>query len=224
MLSETRCCLFETCLQKSKARAKTGHLYGKATGNDLCLKVGWTRVSVGSAKSVIWIDVDTHMASACRLYWGRTQQRSNDLSSEKKMPLILMPENSDPPHMSQCLWNCCPSAGPQSGWVQVSPCTDSLRGQPWTPGTPPHSATIPVGFYSLKLWWLFFLALEPWAWGPGVGLGFSLFRGGLHSWDIPIDFYSPHSDVGPAHSASLPLLPVSCVFFIISLLVGLLFS
>ena len=34
-----------------------------------------------------------------------------------------------------------------------------------------HSATIPTGFYSQKLWGLLFPPLEPWSGGPGVGLG-----------------------------------------------------
>ena len=49
---------------------------------------------------------------------------------------------------------------------------------------------------------LVFLALEPWAGGPGVGMG-------------PLDpeislpnFYPPHMDVGPACYVSVPLLPV----------------
>ena len=33
------------------------------------------------------------------------------------------------------------------------------------------TVSIPTGFYSLKLWRLIFLALEPWAGAPGVGLG-----------------------------------------------------
>ena len=33
------------------------------------------------------------------------------------------------------------------------------------------TTSIPAGFYRQKLWGLVFLALEPWAWGPVVGLG-----------------------------------------------------
>ena len=46
------------------------------------------------------------------------------------------------------------------------------------------------------------MALEPWAGGPDVRLG-------LLAPKIPLpNFYPPHKDVGPAHFASLPLLPV----------------
>ena len=57
-------------------------------------------------------------------------------------------------------------------------------------------------FYSQKLWGLIFLLLEPWAQGPGVGLG-------LLAPEIALpNFYPPHMDVEPAHSACLPFLPV----------------
>ena len=46
------------------------------------------------------------------------------------------------------------------------------------------------------------LALEPWAMGPGVGLGLLAPKISLPN------FYPPHVDVGPAHSMSPPLLPV----------------
>ena len=40
------------------------------------------------------------------------------------------------------------------------------------PGAPAASTdSIPTGFRSQKLWRLIFLALEPWAGGPGAGLG-----------------------------------------------------
>ena len=71
-------------------------------------------------------------------------------------------------------------------------------------GAPEVSSTnsIPTGFYSLKLWGLIFLALEPWAVGPGVGLG-------LFTPEISLlDFYPPHVDLGPAYSTFLPFLPI----------------
>ena len=58
------------------------------------------------------------------------------------------------------------------------------------------------GFCSQKLWELIFLALGPWAAGHGMGLG-------LLAPEISLlNFYPPHLDVGPACSASLPLLSV----------------
>ena len=47
-----------------------------------------------------------------------------------------------------------------------------------------------------------FLALEPWAGGPGVGLGLLAPEISLPS------FYLPHMVVGPIHSTSVPFLPV----------------
>ena len=48
----------------------------------------------------------------------------------------------------------------------------------------------------------YLLALEPWAWGPGVQLG--LLAPGI---SLP-NFYPPYMGVVPVHSASSPLLPV----------------
>ena len=48
----------------------------------------------------------------------------------------------------------------------------------------------------------FFLALEPWAWGPGMRLG-------LFAPEISLpNFYVPHMGEGLARSMSAPLLPV----------------
>ena len=69
---------------------------------------------------------------------------------------------------------------------------------------PAFSSTdsISTCFCSQKLWGLIFLSLEPWAEGPGVGLGDL-------TPEIPfLNFYLPHVGVGPAHSVSPPLLPV----------------
>ena len=63
--------------------------------------------------------------------------------------------------------------------------------------------SIPAGFCSQKLWGLIFLALEPWAREAGMGLGL------LASEIALLNFYTPHVDVGPAHSMPVPLLPVS---------------
>ena len=77
----------------------------------------------------------------------------------------------------------------------------SLRGAAWAPEVS-STNSIPDGFCSLKLWGLIFLALELWAGGPGVGLGLLAPKISLPN------FYPPDVDVGPAHSVSVPLLPV----------------
>ena len=71
-------------------------------------------------------------------------------------------------------------------------------------GAPAVSSTDSVlnGSCSQNLWGFIFLALEPWAVGPGVELG-------LLTPDIPLlNFYPPHMGEGPACSAPVPLLPV----------------
>ena len=77
----------------------------------------------------------------------------------------------------------------------------SLRG---TDGAPEVSSndSVPAGFCSQKLEGLIFLALEPWAGGPGVGLGLLVPKISL------LNFYQPNVDMGPACCTSLPLLPV----------------
>ena len=62
--------------------------------------------------------------------------------------------------------------------------------------------SIPTGFCSQKLCGLIFLALEPWAGGPGVGLGLLVPKVSL------LNFYPLHLDVGPSLSTTLPLLLV----------------
>ena len=71
-------------------------------------------------------------------------------------------------------------------------------------GAPEISSTdsIPTGFCSQKLWGLIFLALEPWAGGPSVGLEL------LTPKIFLLNFYPPHMGEGPVHSTSVPLLPV----------------
>ena len=75
---------------------------------------------------------------------------------------------------------------------------EELLGAPEVPSTD----SIPAGFCSQKLYRLIFLALEPWAGGPDVGLGLLTYEISL------LNFYPPDVDVGPAHSVSVPLLPV----------------
>ena len=60
--------------------------------------------------------------------------------------------------------------------------------------------SISAGFCSQKLWRLIFLALEPWVGGPGMDLGLLVLKISLPNFI--------HVGVGPAWSASAPLLPV----------------
>ena len=88
--------------------------------------------------------------------------------------------------------------GSESEWV--SPCVGSLRGTAWGSSSFFHQLN-PLWFCIQKLWGLIFLALEPWTGGLVWGPDSSLPR-----------YPSPtfiHVGVGPAHSASVPLLPVS---------------
>ena len=63
---------------------------------------------------------------------------------------------------------------------------DPLKETAWDFRSPlSPSATIPTDLYSLKLWGLLFLTLEPWAGGPCVGLGALTPQGGICSQDIP---------------------------------------
>ena len=48
-------------------------------------------------------------------------------------------------------------------------CVGSLRGTAWAAAVSSTDST-PAGFCS-QMWELIFLALEPWARGPGVGMG-----------------------------------------------------
>ena len=73
---------------------------------------------------------------------------------------------------------------------------------------PPHSATLPAGFYIQN-----YGHFSSWHWNPGLrglvwGCDPSLLRGNLHSWDIPSNFYSPQVVVKPVCFMSLSPLPV----------------
>ena len=61
---------------------------------------------------------------------------------------------------------------------------------------------VPASFCRQELWGIIFLILEPCAGSPGVGLG-------LLTPEISLlNFYPPLVGGGPAHSTSVPLLPV----------------
>ena len=61
---------------------------------------------------------------------------------------------------------------------------------------------IPIGLCSQKLWGLIFLALQPWAGEPGVGLRL------LAPEIYLLNLYPPHMGEESAHSMFAPLLPV----------------
>ena len=97
-----------------------------------------------------------------------------------------------------------------SEWVSPSVSVHKpFRRNAWDSRSPPsHSATLPDGFI-VRSYGDFSWNRNPglrvlmWAWDP------LLLRWDLHCLDVPPDFYLPYVDVGPAHSASLSLLPFS---------------
>ena len=100
----------------------------------------------------------------------------------------LLWEKASPSALTWCLLNCCPGAGAQSEWVWVSLCEGPLRG---TPGTPEGLFSLshnPRWSLQLEVWWLLFLALEPRAGAPVVGLKSLDPQGKLHSQDIHLNF------------------------------------
>ena len=78
-------------------------------------------------------------------------------------------------------------------------------------GVPAASSTdsTPTGFHSQKLWRLIFLALEPWAGGPGAGLG-------LLAPEISLrNFYPRECGVSLFLVLALPTSLDGCVFLIL---------
>ena len=102
-----------------------------------------------------------------------------------------------------CLLSCCPHIGLRGSESECGSFKKKCLGLQKLLSS---SASISAGFYSQKLWELLFLALEPWAGGPGCGAGTPLLRQELCSCDIPPDFYQPQVGVGPAYWESLLLL------------------
>ena len=67
--------------------------------------------------------------------------------------------------------------------------------------------SIPIGFHRQKLWGLIFLALEPWAGGPGVGLG-------LLALEISLPNFYPHGcGASPFCVCTFPTSLDRCGFF-----------
>ena len=117
------------------------------------------------------------MALTCQLFVGvfrkRTMVSSSAFDCQEAAPpsLAQMSDNLVSPVYPWCLSSCYPSTVVQSKWVWVTPCVGPLRGTAWGSWSFSfQSTTIPAGFCSQKLWRFLFLALDPWAEGPSVGL------------------------------------------------------
>ena len=77
----------------------------------------------------------------------------------------------------------------------------SLRGTAWGSRSFFHQLSL-LWFLQIEVVGTHLLALEPWARGPGVGLG-------LLAPEISLpNFYPPHMGEGPTHSVFVPLLVV----------------
>ena len=149
------------------------------------LKVGWGRASGNHqdvANNMSQFNGVSDMVPSCQLcgsvaLCGEGSERSNGLnqhllSGRKLSPaLALVLDSSVPPHMSLKPSNLLPPHWSSKG---VSPNksvwgpfkSNCLGFQKFLSST----TSILTGFYSQKLWRIIFLALEPWAGGPGVGL------------------------------------------------------
>ena len=104
------------------------------------------------------------MASQLLALWGISYQRNNGLSQH-----FCLAEN--------CPSGSIPDAKQSSSSSYVSgafPATTQalqLRGRESKLSPPSHQTQSSICFYNQMLWGLAFLVLEPWAGGPGVGLG-----------------------------------------------------
>ena len=155
--------LLETAWEGQKFR------WGRASGNHQ-----------GEANSVSQVDGFSVMVPACwRLWlcWGRAQKRNNGLCQHfclgESWPtaLVLMPDNSVPPHMSLMPFNlllpCWSLEGVSLSKFMPRPLNRiCLRFQQFLSST----ASILSGFYSHRLWKPIFLALGTWDGEPSVGL------------------------------------------------------
>ena len=85
----------------------------------------------------------------------------------------------------------------------MSPSVASLRGTAWDSLEASSTNSIPAGFAARNCRDLSF-----WHWNPGLGGGQGVGLGLLTPKISLPNFYLPHVGVGPAHSVSVPLLPV----------------
>ena len=113
--------------------------------------------------------------------------------------LALMSDTSVPPCMPRVPFNLPPWCWSSEGVCQ-SKFMCGLR-TAWDSRSF-FQLLYPHWFLQPEAWGLTFLALVPWGGGPVMGLGL------LTPEIILPSFYPPHVYVGPAHSASFPLLPV----------------
>ena len=176
-------------------------------------------------ESQIWL-----FPACCVALWGRAQERQNGLClpfclRESCLPALTpMSDTLVPPCIplvpfKLLLWWYWSSEG-----VHLSKLgTGTLRGT-YRESSSFFTDSNPTVFYSQKLWGLIFLALKPWAGGPGVRL-------------VPftpkiflLNFYPPHMAVGPTctthpylHIPKSPTFLDWCDFFS-SVVVTLIFN
>ena len=174
-------------------------------------RVGWSlKGSPGQSKQCQPSWWSLNMTTACQLcgyVWGGFRKRTMASAClsiwDKAVPqlLSLCQTLHFLPVCHWCLWSCYPGSGAQSKRVWVNLCVGSSRRTAW------DSRSF---FHQLNLHW----CLQPevmgtylpgtgiLGWGPGMGLG-------LLAPELSfLNFYPLCMDVGPAHSAFLPLLPV----------------
>ena len=97
------------------------------------------------------------MASASTFVWEKA--------------IALMSEISFLPYMSLVPFELLLQHWNSQGRYQVSLCIGPLRGTAWdSKSILSHSSTTSDHFYRQKLKGLLFLALKPWARGPGIGM------------------------------------------------------
>ena len=92
---------------------------------------------------------------------------------------------------------------------RVSPCVSSLRGTAWDSSSFFYQLN-PRWFLQLEVMGTYLPGTGTLGWEPGIGLGLLFPKISL------LNSYPTHMDVGPAHSASLSLLPLW--MYVVSLL------
>ena len=160
----------------------------------------YLHVSVNSVSQVDGVRYGT-ILPAMWLSGGRAQKMDKNLCPPFCPPaLTLMPNTSLSPCMPLVPFNLLPHYWNSEG-VSLSLCVSSLGGTAKDSRSFCHLLN-PHWFLQPEVMGTYLLILEPWAGGPGVGLGPLVPQ-------IPLsNFYPPHVGVGPACSASPPLLPV----------------